>query len=300
MAEEVEHGLWRGWHDPGGRHVIVGERGGDVVVCGHASMLSRRRAVSRGSAQVTTMVAASAMRWSFDHGGPNVARGPWSTSSARSPRMRGRRVLDVLGVVEVDVPAAVACQLGEHLAVHDGVGSALVRHTTLDGDVRRGSRRARLGATSRRSVPAPRPRARPVPPTSPGPPTLARPPPAPRARRRRVAPRPVEQVWAALVVDRRRRQARFDQLDPPAVDDLVIRRGRDGHGPAEVMGDAETHADPDPRTPGSSGHQQSRVTNRGRRDVPLDRRTPGSLRRRPGPTISARTHPAPSPLGPRT
>jgi hypothetical protein len=29
-----------------------------------------------GFGQVTTIVAASAIRWSFDHGGPNVARGP--------------------------------------------------------------------------------------------------------------------------------------------------------------------------------------------------------------------------------
>ena len=44
------------------------------------------------------------------------------------------------------------------------------------------------------------------------------------------------------MVDRRRRHAGLDQLDPPAVHDLVVGRGRDGHGPAEVMGDAETHA----------------------------------------------------------
>ena len=35
-----------------------------------------------------TIVAASATRWSFDHGGPSLARGPRSTSSARAPRMR--------------------------------------------------------------------------------------------------------------------------------------------------------------------------------------------------------------------
>ena len=46
---------------------------------------------------------------------------------------------------------------------------------------------------------------------------------------------------AALVVDRRRRHPGLDQLDPPTVDDLVIRRGRDRHGPAEVMSDPETH-----------------------------------------------------------
>ena len=46
-------------------------------------------------------------------------------------------------------------------------------------------------------------------------------------------PRPVEEVWAALVVDRRGRQAGLDQLDPPSVHDLVVGRGGDGHGPAE-------------------------------------------------------------------
>ena len=33
------------------------------------------------------IVAASAIRWSFDHGGPSANRGPWSTSFARSPKM---------------------------------------------------------------------------------------------------------------------------------------------------------------------------------------------------------------------
>ena len=37
--------------------------------------------------QRATIVAASAIRWSFDHGAPNLARGPCSTSSARGPRM---------------------------------------------------------------------------------------------------------------------------------------------------------------------------------------------------------------------
>src|ERR687892_2011557 len=38
------------------------------------------------------------------------------------------------------------------------------------------------------------------------------------------------------------RHAGFDQLDPPAVHDPVVGRGRDGHGQAEVMGYAEAHA----------------------------------------------------------
>ena len=43
--------------------------------------------------------------------------------------------LDVLGVEEVNLDAAVACEPGEHLAIHDGVGPALVRHETLGRDV---------------------------------------------------------------------------------------------------------------------------------------------------------------------
>jgi hypothetical protein len=39
------------------------------------------------SALLARIVAASAVRWSFVHGGPNVARRPRSTSSARSPKM---------------------------------------------------------------------------------------------------------------------------------------------------------------------------------------------------------------------
>ena len=53
--------------------------------------------------------------------------------------------------------------------------------------------------------------------------------------------RAVEEMRAALVMDRRRRKARLDQLDPPTVDDRVVGRGRDRDRPAEVMGDPETH-----------------------------------------------------------
>ena len=44
------------------------------------------------------------------------------------------------------------------------------------------------------------------------------------------------------MVDRRRRHAGFDQLDPPAVHDLVVRRRADGHGPPEMVRDPQTHA----------------------------------------------------------
>jgi hypothetical protein len=44
------------------------------------------------------------------------------------------------------------------------------------------------------------------------------------------------------MVDRCGGQPGLDQLDSSAVDYLVVRGGRDGHGPAEVMGDADSHA----------------------------------------------------------
>jgi hypothetical protein len=49
-------------------------------------------------------------------------------------------------------------------------------------------------------------------------------------------------VRTADVMDRRRREVGFDELDPPAVDDLVVGRRRDCDRPAEVMRNAETHA----------------------------------------------------------
>ncbi len=44
------------------------------------------------------------------------------------------------------------------------------------------------------------------------------------------------------MVDRCRRHARLDQLDPPPVDDLVAGRRGDRHGPAEMVSNAQTHA----------------------------------------------------------
>src|SRR5688572_17665483 len=40
-----------------------------------------------------------------------------------------------LRVIEVDFPATSVCELGEHLAIHDAVGAALIRRVTLDSDV---------------------------------------------------------------------------------------------------------------------------------------------------------------------
>ena len=84
--------------------------------------------------QVATTVAARASRWSLDHGGPSVARGPCRTSLRPFPEDAPRLFLDVLGLVEVDGPAPGSTELGHHLAVHDGVGPALVGHTALGGD----------------------------------------------------------------------------------------------------------------------------------------------------------------------
>jgi hypothetical protein len=55
--------------------------------------------------------------------------------------------------------------------------------------------------------------------------------------------RPVEEMGTADMVNRCLGQAGFDQFDPAAIHDLVV-SGR-GHrdGPAEVVSDAETHAD---------------------------------------------------------
>ena len=43
--------------------------------------------------------------------------------------------LDPLRVVEMNCPAACVCEIGEYLAVHDGVGMGLVRRAKLNGYV---------------------------------------------------------------------------------------------------------------------------------------------------------------------
>ena len=102
----------------------------------------------------------------------------------------------------------------------------------------RGSRATRLAATSRRSGRALRPPAR-----------RGR---GSRAHRRRSHLRNQRRGGVvverfALVVDRGGGHAGFDQVDPPAVHDLVVGRGGDGHGPAEVMSDTQAHAPIMPR-----------------------------------------------------
>src|SRR5664279_2769226 len=51
------------------------------------------------------------------------------------PQERRGVALDVLGVEQVNLPAAVACEVGEDLAVHHRVGVALIRDAALGGDV---------------------------------------------------------------------------------------------------------------------------------------------------------------------
>jgi hypothetical protein len=66
---------------------VGGIRSGDLAAhsASTGTLVARRRNAGgrdksstsvSGLGQVTTIVAASAIRWSFDHGGPNVARGP--------------------------------------------------------------------------------------------------------------------------------------------------------------------------------------------------------------------------------
>ena len=64
-------------------------------------------------------------------------RCPWATKHlVRSLTQNASRLLlDVLGVVGMNNPAAFACDFGQHLAIHDGVGPALVWHTALNGDI---------------------------------------------------------------------------------------------------------------------------------------------------------------------
>jgi hypothetical protein len=44
------------------------------------------------------------------------------------------------------------------------------------------------------------------------------------------------------VLDRRRRHAGLDQLDPPAIHDFMAGRCGNSYGPAEMMSDPHAHA----------------------------------------------------------
>ena len=139
---------------------------------------------------------------------------------------------DMLRVIGVDVPATSVCELGEHLAIHDRVGAGLVRGATLDGDVirepggphserdrhdRRGQRTRDLVERSRR-----RPYDR-------------------RAHLRYQRRRRSDIEALALIVNRCRGCAGLDQLDPPTVHDLMVRRRRHSYGPPEMIGNTHAH-----------------------------------------------------------
>ena len=115
---------------------------------------------------------------------PVVRAGPRRPAQPACPdRLTHHR----LGVVEVDLPVTSVRELGELLAIHDGVGPGLVRRATLDGDVvgevgRPGSQRDREDRRGQRGS-----RSRRVRPTPPGRRTLAPPRPAQPWRRHRDA-----------------------------------------------------------------------------------------------------------------
>jgi hypothetical protein len=72
-----------------------------------------------------------------------VLRPRWPQCCSRSlqdlvgplPEHPDRLTDHCLRVKHLDFPVASVCELGELLAVHDGVGPSLIRHATLDGDV---------------------------------------------------------------------------------------------------------------------------------------------------------------------
>ena len=141
----------------------------------------------------------------------------------------------------MDRPVARLPELGEHLAIHDGVGAAFVWDAPLDRDILREvvgpgverHRDDRFGQVGLELVKFSRSRA------DGGRSHL-------RDQRGKgiivgSVRRPMQLVRPTRVMDRCCWQARFDQFDSSTVDDLVVVRRGDGDGPAKVMRDAETH-----------------------------------------------------------
>ena len=157
-------------------------------------------------------------------------RGPRSVEHfvGSGPEDGGRLSFDILGVEEVDLPASSPPTFRQNLAVHDRVGLGLVGRAALDDDLVRevqgpGPQRYRhegLGQLDGQLVQG----------AGCG----------PEGRRPDVRHHSgggvVVEVFA-VVVDRCRRHAGFDQLDPPAIHDYVVGRGGHRDSPAEVMGD---------------------------------------------------------------
>ena len=101
----------------------------------HRGLCPRGRVKEDRSSQPPTIVAASAVRWSFVQGGPN--RRPRTLQDLVCPLTQhaDRLTDDFLRVVEVDFPVASVRELGQHLAIHDGVGAGFIGRAPLDGDV---------------------------------------------------------------------------------------------------------------------------------------------------------------------
>src|SRR2546426_8243651 len=68
-------------------------------------------------------------RW--PHSGPRAMEDLVGAMSQHPDRLSYHCV----GVIEVDFPTTSECELGERLAIHDGVGAGLIRRATLDGNV---------------------------------------------------------------------------------------------------------------------------------------------------------------------
>src|SRR2546426_9597090 len=77
----------------------------------------------------------------WPHGGPRAMEDLVGPMSQHPDRLSYHCV----GVIEVDFPTASECELGERLAIHDGVGAGLIRRAAVGGHVRRGGGGARAG-----------------------------------------------------------------------------------------------------------------------------------------------------------
>ena len=101
----------------------------------------------------------------------------------------GRLCFGLLGLVEMDFPVTSMCEVGEYVAIHDGVGAGLVRCAKLTGnDVECGRR-----GTKNRGA---------------------------HLRHQLSHAGDVEAV--AVVVNRGSRHTGLDELDSSTVDDLVV------------------------------------------------------------------------------
>jgi hypothetical protein len=131
--------------------------------------------------------------------------------------------LDALGVVEMDGPPASTGGFRQDFAVHDRIGTALVRGATQDGDVlgevgRPASDRQRGdGRRGRRGDLVERTRGGPD-----GGRSYARHQRSKCVVTERLGRRSMEEVRASFVMDRGSGETPLNQLDPPTVHDVVV------------------------------------------------------------------------------